>query len=1040
MAMPKRFAQFTFLFMVLLVCLTAPQAFGQLSITPSSWNVVGLDSNKVTAGPDTYPVGVMIKNNGSTTINNVTGRLVWDSTNIYINLAGPDTANIGSLAAGVTTHLYFMVTITRNTAAYDTARRYHIEVWGDGASMVSTPTPRELYVEHLVSQFRNSIQSIGGPSVVFVGQTYSFTLNASTAPGGYEQLETFLPFPASIFQVLALSATYTQPAGATNNKFYADASGWDNDPTSPTYRSSIGPEQYLGGKAGGNIVLNYTVKVIGAGAAVVSSLIYDFSGSSYHYNSDYGSVIKSITSYAGPTSGIDLVVEKSHVGTAVKGGTINHTVIVTNIGDMPSNILNNITVQDPDPVTGKVTVTGGSGTNWSYLANTFTYTGSLASGQSAPPLTVQISVESNYSGSSYDNIVTVAGGGEPPGNTTNNTGNDSTAAADPLPDLAIVKSHTGNFLRNTTGQYTITVRNIGTGPTTSNKTVTVTDTLPSGLTFNSWTGTGWTYSGGVWTRKDVLAINSNYPDIVLTVNVLGSALDSETNSVTVATTETESDTTNNAASDPTTIESPRQVSGTVYNDANHNGVQDAGETGTGLPTLYAKLILDSAPTTVYQWVQVTAGTGSFTISCAPGRYRLIVDDNNTTSDVTPNVPGWLGTQIPNLTRFVTVPSATNVANQNFGLYNGSRLTGKVIKDDGTGGGIANDGVLNGSETGLYQVTVQAKSDDLLTTHASTTTDTDGTLVLWLPATTQGNWLRIVETNLGQGSYISVSGDGGTTSGTYDRPGDYIRFQHTTAGIAYTSLTFGDVLGNSFSTDNTQSAIPGSVVTFRHQFIPGSGGTVTFTTVHTAYPNAPWNHIVYYDANGNGVIDAGEGPAPANIPVTAYQQLHLIVAEFVPPGLTKVAQAKIVITPNFTYSTANFPNNGPVNTDIVSLSQQGSLKLIKGVDKASAKPGDLVTYTITYLNLGTATVTNVVISDPISPFCIFQLGQFGGAGQDIRWVKPDGSTKILSAATGDDEGGLEGHVNYELGVLYVRMNPTTIPAGRTGTISYVVKIK
>src|SRR6516165_228289 len=50
-----------------------------------------------------------------------------------------------------------------------------------------------------------------------------------------------------------------------------------------------------------------------------------------------------------------------------------------------------------------------------------------------------------------------------------------------LPDLTIAKSHMGNFSQGDAADtYTLNVSNIGSGPTTG--TVTVTDTLPIGLT------------------------------------------------------------------------------------------------------------------------------------------------------------------------------------------------------------------------------------------------------------------------------------------------------------------------------------------------------------------------------------------------------------------------------------------------------------------------------------------------------------------------------------------------------------------------------
>src|SRR5258706_9188526 len=283
---------------LLVVCFGAwglQTAYAGLTITPTSWNVVGLDSNNPNSGPDTFQVGARVCNTGGTAVSNIVGNFVWDSSNSYLNLSGTSPLTVSSLIAGACFDLYYPVTVTRTASAYDATRRYHITVSATGVSTISTPTPRELYVEHLISQNRNSVQSIVGPTTVYVGQTYNYTVNASTATQGYEQLEAFLNLSNVIFQVLSISTTYTSPAGGTNDKFYADACGWDSNPLNASYRSCIGPANYLGGKAGGTISTTYTVKVMSAGTTTASTLILDFSGSSYHYNSDYGTGINSIS-------------------------------------------------------------------------------------------------------------------------------------------------------------------------------------------------------------------------------------------------------------------------------------------------------------------------------------------------------------------------------------------------------------------------------------------------------------------------------------------------------------------------------------------------------------------------------------------------------------------------------------------------------------------------------------------------------------------------------------------------------------------------
>ncbi len=123
-----------------------------------------------------------------------------------------------------------------------------------------------------------------------------------------------------------------------------------------------------------------------------------------------------------------------------------------------------------------------------------------------------------------------------------------------MPDLTIAKTHTGNFTQGQQGAtYTITVTNSGAGPT--NGTVTVTDTLPSGLTATSITGTGWTCTLGTLTctRSDALGAGSSYPPITLTVDVSLTAGSPLTNTATVAG-GGETTTTNDSAGDATTVD------------------------------------------------------------------------------------------------------------------------------------------------------------------------------------------------------------------------------------------------------------------------------------------------------------------------------------------------------------------------------------------------------------------------------------------------------------------------------------------------------
>jgi uncharacterized repeat protein (TIGR01451 family) len=268
----------------------------------------------------------------------------------------------------------------------------------------------------------------------------------------------------------------------------------------------------------------------------------------------------------------DLTVTKTHTGNFTQGQTgATYTITANNIGTGPTS--GTVTVTDTLP--SGLTATAISGTGWSCTLGTLTCTRSdaLAAGSSYPAITLTVNVASNAA-ASVTNTATVSGGGE------TNTGNDSandTTTINQLSDLTITKTHTGNFTQGQTGAtYTITANNIGTGPTSG--TVTVTDTLPSGLTATAISGTGWSCTLGTLTctRSDALAAGSSYPAITLTVNVASNAAASVTNTATVSG-GGETNTGNDNANDPTTINPLLTPDLTVTKT--HSGNFTQGQTG-----------------------------------------------------------------------------------------------------------------------------------------------------------------------------------------------------------------------------------------------------------------------------------------------------------------------------------------------------------------------------------------------------------------------------------------------------------------------------
>ncbi len=166
-----------------------------------------------------------------------------------------------------------------------------------------------------------------GTMTLVVGNTYWIKLVGSTATNGYEQIETFINFPNTIFQILEVVTTYTAGTSPTD-MLYGDACTWENDPDSPNYLSCTSTD-----KQGGDITVTYKVKILSVPSSpltnpeALSSLVYDFSGSSFHYNSDYG-VSTRYTYIIEPS---DVTISKSFTpDTITPGGTSTMTIRITN--------------------------------------------------------------------------------------------------------------------------------------------------------------------------------------------------------------------------------------------------------------------------------------------------------------------------------------------------------------------------------------------------------------------------------------------------------------------------------------------------------------------------------------------------------------------------------------------------------------------------------------------------------------------------------------------------------------------------------------
>jgi uncharacterized protein (TIGR03437 family) len=85
--------------------------------------------------------------------------------------------------------------------------------------------------------------------------------------------------------------------------------------------------------------------------------------------------------------------------------------------------------------------------------------------------------------------------------------------------LSVALTHSGNFVQGQAGATYSVVVSDASGAAPTSGAVTVTETLPTGLTLVSMAGSGWSCSTSACSRTDALNAGSSYSPIVVTVNV-----------------------------------------------------------------------------------------------------------------------------------------------------------------------------------------------------------------------------------------------------------------------------------------------------------------------------------------------------------------------------------------------------------------------------------------------------------------------------------------------------------------------------------------
>jgi len=315
-------------------------------------------------------------------------------------------------------------------------------------------------------------------------------------------------------------------------------------------------------------VITVTVNVASSAPATVTDTATVSGGGESNTGNDSSSDPTSVTQLVP-----DLSVDIFNSGTWSEGDVGDVYNIRVDNSNITGASTDGSTVTVVATVTSGLTATAIGGTGWACALATLTCTRNdvLPNLTTYPWINLTVNVARNAT-TPQTGSATVSGGGDT--NTANNSWADVTTIVQ-KPDLAIAKSHAGIWNLGATGKtYTITVSNDG-GIATDGSTVTVVDSLPTGLTATAISGTGWSCTLGTLTctRSDVLANAASYAPITVTVDVANNAPANITNTATVAG-GGETYTANDSASDPT-----KTLQADLVLTKTHGGIWNPGDVG-----------------------------------------------------------------------------------------------------------------------------------------------------------------------------------------------------------------------------------------------------------------------------------------------------------------------------------------------------------------------------------------------------------------------------------------------------------------------------
>lgn len=813
------------------------------------------------------------------------------------------------------------------------------------------------------------------------------------APHQVEQVETSAPSAPT----LAEPAAQTEPAAsvAPTAAHDAPATTFSRTPQTPasgeTVNVTVGPLPI--GKA---VIIVFAAAIDNPVAGAATQICNQGSIG----GSNFAPVLTDDPTVAGtanPTCNpldlkADLAVTKTDNRTTAIPGTQNvYTLSVTNNGPNPANV---VTVTDTFPgaftgATWTCSGTGGGTCPLSGSGNINTNTVSLPTSATVTFI-VTGTINASATGTLTNTATTAPNISDPvPGN---NSATDTTNLT-PQADLSITKTDGQTTdVPGTSIVYSITVNNAG--PSTAPNTF-ITDVFPIAILGMTWTcsGTGGstcpTNGAGPISTSLVTVTAGGSVTIIATGTITVSATGTLTNTAFVSAggAVTDPNSGNNSSTDTTTLTPQANVSitktdGQTTDIPGTTIAYTITVSNSGPSNAPGTLISDTFPTTLTGVTWTCAGTGGGTCTGAGG--------GNINDTVNLPVGGA-----------ITYTVAANISVSATGTLTNT-ATATVT------GGITDPTPGNNTATDTTLLTPQA--DLSITKTDNQTTDIPGTSIVYSITVSNAGPSAAPSTGVSDtfptaiplaGITWTCSGTGGSTCLAGFSGNIATNLVTLTVGGSVTFIATGTITtsatgiltntavviapvgttdptpSNNSATDTT-TLVPQAEVSItktdgRTTAAPGAANTYTITVANTGPSNAPVVTVtdvfpaIYtsptWTCSGTGggtCSPGGSGNLNTTANLPAGGNITFIVNGTISPTATGILTNTASITSSVT--DPNGANNSA--TDTTTLVPQADLALSKSATPNSVAPGQAITFTLVYTNLGPALASGIVITDLI----------------------------------------------------------------------------